>query len=85
VRCQYPRDDQESREKHETVAETEAEEESRLNRVVTVTVVAGGYRAVLESLTAMTWRAKSATALRFSTCGRLSSCETLLQRLPSHV
>ena len=48
---------------------------------VTVTVVAGGYRERPESLTAMTWRAKSARALRFRTCGRLYSCETILQRL----
>jgi hypothetical protein len=48
---------------------------------VTVTVVAGGYRAVPESLTAITWRAKSAIALRFRTCGRLYSCDAILKRL----
>ena len=49
--------------------------------VVTVTVVAGGYRAVPESPTAITWRAKSTTALRLKTCGRLYLYDTLLERL----
>jgi hypothetical protein len=49
--------------------------------MVAVTVVAGGYRAVPESPTAMTWRSKSATALRLRTCGRLYVDETLLEGL----
>jgi hypothetical protein len=49
--------------------------------VVPITVVAGGYRGMLESLTAMTWRAKSAIALKFRTYGRLYLYETLLERL----
>jgi hypothetical protein len=81
MRCQYSRCDEVSSEKHVTAADRRAEAESWLMSVVTVTVVAGGYRAVPESLTAMTCRAKSATALRFRMCGRLSSYETLLERL----
>jgi hypothetical protein len=81
LRCHYSRCGEGSSEKHETAAEPGAEAESWLIRVVTVTVMAGGYRAVPESLTAITWRAKSATALRFRTCGRLYPYETLLQRL----
>jgi hypothetical protein len=57
-------------------------EESWLIRVETITVVAGGYRAVPKFLTAMTWRAKSATALIFRTPAKLYIYETLLERLP---
>jgi hypothetical protein len=71
MRCQYSKRGEVSSEKHETAADPGAEEESWLMRVVTVTVMAGGYRAVPESLTAITCRAQSATALRFRTCGRL--------------
>jgi hypothetical protein len=72
-----------SSEKRETAADPGGEEERWLIRVVTVTVVAGGYRAVPESVTAMTWKAKSITALRFKTCGRLYSENTLLEERSS--
>jgi hypothetical protein len=52
--------------------------------VGTVTVVVGGYRAVPASFTPLTRRAKSATALRFRTCGRLYSENTILARLAYH-
>jgi hypothetical protein len=52
---------------------------------VTVTLVAGGYCAMPDSLTAITRRAKSATALKFSTCGRLYVCDTLLEGLAQHL
>jgi hypothetical protein len=47
---------------------------------VTITVV-NGYCARLESLIAITRRAKSATASRFRTCGRLYLYDTLLEGL----
>jgi hypothetical protein len=81
MRCQYSRCGEVSSEKHGTAADSGAEEESWLMSVVTVTVVAGGYRAVRESLTAITWRAKSSIALRFRTCGRFYSCDAILKRL----
>src|SRR5262249_15822244 len=52
--------------------------------VVTVTVV-DGYCARPESLIAITRRAKSATALRFRTCGRLYVYDTLLQGLAQNL
>jgi hypothetical protein len=68
--CQYSRWGPLSSEKHETAAAPGAEEESWLIRVVTVTVVAGGYRAVPESFTAITRLANSANVWRFRTCAR---------------
>jgi hypothetical protein len=51
--CQYSSLRLVSSEKHEAAAETVAEEEGWLLRVVTVTVVAGDYLAVAASLTAI--------------------------------
>ena len=59
LRCQYSRRGEVSSEKHKTAADPGAEEESWLMRVVTITVVAGGYRALLESLMAITLLANS--------------------------
>jgi hypothetical protein len=50
--------------------------------VVTVTVLGGGYRALLESLTVITRRANSAKELRSRTPARLYVYETILERLP---
>jgi hypothetical protein len=81
--CQYSRCGPVSSEKHETAAEAGAEERGGgAVRVVPVPVVAGVYRAMLESLKAMTRRAKSAIAWRFMTCGRLYLYDTLLEGLP---
>jgi hypothetical protein len=50
--------------------------------VVTVTVLGGGYRALVESLTVITRRANSAKELRSRTPAKLYSCKTILERLP---
>jgi hypothetical protein len=52
---------------------------------VTVTVVGGGYRALLASLTAITRLANSANIWRLRTCGRLYISDTLLERWPPHL
>jgi hypothetical protein len=49
--------------------------------VVTVTVVVDGYRALPASPTAITRIAKPAKALRSMTCGKLYSCDPLLEGL----
>jgi Tfp pilus assembly protein PilV len=78
---QYSRQRPVSSEKHETAADPGAEEESWLIRVMTVTVV-GGYRALPVSLTAIIRRAEPAKVWRFRTCGRLYSCDAILEGLP---
>jgi hypothetical protein len=79
--CQYSRPRPVSSEKHDPAADAGAGEGSgEAAGVVPVTAVAG-YRAVPESLTAITRRAKSATALRSRTCGRLYVYDPLLERL----
>jgi hypothetical protein len=47
--------------------------------VVTVTMVGGGYRALLESLTVIAGRANSAKELRSGTLARLYVYDTLLR------
>ena len=80
--CQYPTPGPVSSEKHGTAPDAGAQEgHGDAATTPQVQGVVGRDRAVPESLTAMTWRAKSAIALRFRTCGRRYFCEALLQGL----
>jgi hypothetical protein len=85
MRCQYSRCGEASSEKHGMAADPGAEEKSWLMRVVTVTVVGGGYRLLPESLTALIRMANSTKVWRFRTCGRLYVYDTILERLAQHL
>jgi hypothetical protein len=82
---QYSRCGPVSSEKHDPAAEAAADEGGGdAAGVVTVTVVVGSYCPRPTSLPASIRLANSAKALRSRTCGRLYSCDTLLERLAEH-
>jgi hypothetical protein len=68
--CQYSRQRPVSREKHAAAAEAGMEEEGWLMSGVIVTVVAGGYRPLLASFTAIIRRANAAHVVRSRTPAR---------------
>jgi hypothetical protein len=70
-----------SSEMHKTAAHPGAEKESWRIRVVTVTVMVGGYRSRLEPPEVVRRAAKAAKTLRSKTPARLYVCETLLEGL----
>jgi hypothetical protein len=69
--CQYSRPGPVSSEKHDLAVAAGAEKGSGEAAGVEPVTVVGGYRAVPASLPAMTRSAKSVTALKLRTCGRL--------------